>query len=920
MTAASADAHPARSRSLPIAAAARAPRWFLPARIATSVAFASAIPLILGIDIGRRLFWTVAIALLPLFFTAAGFHLWRRICPLALVGRLGEALGRAPARRVGPWLAAHYLQVQLGILVVALALRLVATNGTPIALAGFLVLITLAAATTSLLYTGKTWCNYLCPVGVVEKLYTEPTGLASTGANSQCSTCTACKKHCPDIDLEAGYWKEASSDARRTVYFAWPGIVVGFYSYFRLCSGGWSYYFSGDWTRETDQAAGLFDAGFAFAPIVPRLIAAPVTLIAFGAASFLLFALGERLARRLASRGAVPDAATDARIRHRALVLAGGLGFLLFYLFAGQPTLAGLPFWVRRAFEALVVAVGTLVFWRRFRRSEADFVEEKFARGILKRWEWGDAPTTDDLSDVVLLHTERSRHREQRVAAFKDTLRELVADGVVSASDLRVLDRLRAQLGITDKEHFKALSELGDEDKRLFDPEYRGSIERRLQREQYRRDLVRVVLGAAGRGEPPTSAELDAVRAEHKVAIEEHAAELKTLLADGGALAARFADEAVAIARLGEAVRATRSGDRAESSRAVDFFGHVAMLEARRRLASALACVPIPVDQRAWDAGALFDNASPAAERERTRLAEREPLASEQLMRALATWRADATAAPSESDALLTCAGPGTPYLRASALYLLARRDDEPARAATIGGANDPAPLVRETVYRALGARMRLTRELVRQALDDADERVRRTMRQLLGQFGDDDAPAQTLGGRGTTNPAQYATLDIRLGMDAMTLLEELMLLHGVPLFATLEPDDLEALARLARERSWALGEELCREGESGDDVFVLVEGRVRAWVRDSGGAQRTLGESTPGSCIGEMGAIDASPRSATVTAEQPTRALVLGGADFRQLCRDRPAIAENVMTVLTRRLRGLIAQAQQPAQAEPIK
>src|SRR5205814_10233883 len=44
--------------------------------------------------------------------------------------------------------------------------------------------------------------------------------------NSQCAPCVACKKHCPDIDLEQGYWKEASERPRRIAYFAWPGIVI----------------------------------------------------------------------------------------------------------------------------------------------------------------------------------------------------------------------------------------------------------------------------------------------------------------------------------------------------------------------------------------------------------------------------------------------------------------------------------------------------------------------------------------------------------------------------------------------------------------------------------------------------------------------------------------------------------------------
>ena len=62
-------------------------------------------------------------------------------------------------------------------------------------------------------YGGKTWCNFVCPVGLVEKIYTEPSRSATgrpAELTSQCAPCVACKRHCPDIDLEQGYWKEAT--------------------------------------------------------------------------------------------------------------------------------------------------------------------------------------------------------------------------------------------------------------------------------------------------------------------------------------------------------------------------------------------------------------------------------------------------------------------------------------------------------------------------------------------------------------------------------------------------------------------------------------------------------------------------------------------------------------------------------------
>jgi polyferredoxin len=98
----------------------------------------------------------------------------------------------------------------------SLWLRLIATNGDGYALAIFLLAICVAAIGVGFVFTGKTWCNYVCPVSFVEKLYTEPRGLRDT-PNSQCSTCTACRPACPDINEENSYWKEILLPSKRDV-------------------------------------------------------------------------------------------------------------------------------------------------------------------------------------------------------------------------------------------------------------------------------------------------------------------------------------------------------------------------------------------------------------------------------------------------------------------------------------------------------------------------------------------------------------------------------------------------------------------------------------------------------------------------------------------------------------------------------
>jgi CRP-like cAMP-binding protein len=70
----------------------------------------------------------------------------------------------------------------------------------------------------------------------------------------------------------------------------------------------------------------------------------------------------------------------------------------------------------------------------------------------------------------------------------------------------------------------------------------------------------------------------------------------------------------------------------------------------------------------------------------------------------------------------------------------------------------------------------------------------------------------------------------------------------------------------------------------------------------------RVLGEVAPGGCVGEMAALDDAPRTATVSAIEELRALVLPGDDFKALLDARPTMARAVLRVLSGRLRGMIS------------
>ena len=904
-----------------------APRLLIVARVVLVIALAATIPTLLGVEHGNRILWTMAIASLPLFWVVAGFHVWRRICPLAVVGQLGRLLGRPGTRKVDGWLARNYLLVQLGLLVFSLSLRLVATNGSAVWLSGFLATVVIAAAIVSFVFGGKTWCNLLCPVGLVEKIYTEPAPRAAGGPEptSQCAPCVACKKHCPDIDLEQGYWKEmpeAEVRGRRVAYYAWPGIVAGFYVYFWLCTGDWDTYWSGAWAYERGQPATWLDDGFHFAGAIPRVAAAPLTLVGFGAVSFALFALVERVGRALVTRrlGAEPpaEARTDAErtLRHQLLAFAGFAAVNAFYFFAGQPSLRRLPSWVVHGWSVLVVFATAAIFFRRWRRRESEHVQERFAQKILRKWEWGDAPPSDDLRDIYLLHTERTKQREARLRAYKETVRELVADGLVTRGELVILDSLRAQLGVSDKDHGKILAELSAEERQLFDPKYQGSVEQRLKSQQYKKALERLVVDAAIAGGAPSEASLVSLATDSGVGADEAAAELARVLGPDGPLVALVNAEIAAIEALAAAARAASTTDAAgHESATLGFVAHTARWCGSKRATRALGLLGAMVRRDELDRARAAIEAKPAtAPAQVHALRGAVPDAQVLPLHAALEGLWQGAPAPLTAAPFLALTSDPSRFLRAAVAIVLSRFDSDDARAALIAAMDDADPLVRQAAVRALGARARLTRELLQKALGDRDASVRQAAVRAVaggssGEYPAADAAllAQTV--KGVGNAGVHATLDANARVETLTEIERLMLIRQVPMFSELGPDDLDEIAAVVVERNLQPGQDLCKEGEAGDAVFLLVKGKVRVFTGGTGDRpERTLSELGPGACIGEMAVFDAAPRSATVRAVERTRLLVVPGGEFKALLVERPEISTAIIAELVRRMRGLMA------------
>ncbi|MEO8539360.1 MAG: Crp/Fnr family transcriptional regulator [bacterium] len=128
--------------------------------------------------------------------------------------------------------------------------------------------------------------------------------------------------------------------------------------------------------------------------------------------------------------------------------------------------------------------------------------------------------------------------------------------------------------------------------------------------------------------------------------------------------------------------------------------------------------------------------------------------------------------------------------------------------------------------------------------------------------------------------------------------------IRDVPLLARLPDEDVTLLASRGRVRRFNAGSTIFHEGDAGDALYVVVDGRVRISRLSGSGSEATLALVGKGDCFGEFALFDSRPRSATATAMQATRTFVVSREDFRDWVRQRPEASLALLETLSLRLR----------------
>ncbi|MGK7925093.1 MAG: hypothetical protein AB4290_07570, partial [Spirulina sp.] len=501
--------------------------------------------------LGAKIFWGMVVPTAILILLFLGHETWRRICPLSFMSQLPRALGKQRQRqKINPktqkvryelakvrqdsWLARNHLYLQFGLLCLGLCIRILFVNSHRILLGIFLLFTILSAIAVGYFYSGKSWCQYFCPMAPVEMILTGPRALFGSEAHqgerqkitqSTCRTidpsgkeknaCVGCQSPCIDIDAERNYWELFNKPGRRFMQYGYLGLVLGFYLYYFFYSGTFKYFYSGVTNHEENQLQTVLEPGFYFfghAILIPKLFAVPLTIGVFVALSYWLLSKIEKFYKGYRRRIGKP--LTQQQIQHHIFTVSTFVVFNLYFIFGGRPFLKSFPTWVELMFNGAIAIASTLWMYRTLNRSSEVYSRESLANSLRRQLsklnidfsKFLEGRSMNELKPdeiYVLAKVLPNFSKESSLQVYKGVLRDALEQGnVQSANSFERLEQLRLELGIKDEEHYNLLTDLGLENPDLLNPYKSKTKETQLRLQSYQEALELQLLDLLEMGVP----------------------------------------------------------------------------------------------------------------------------------------------------------------------------------------------------------------------------------------------------------------------------------------------------------------------------------------------------------------------------------------------------------------------------------
>ena len=808
------------------------------------------------------LFWQVAVPLVLLVLVVLSHEAWRRLCPLAFVSQLARALGwqrtvldargRPSLARVASsgWLGRHHIQLQWGLFLAGLSLRLVLLNHSPRWLAGFLLATLAGALLVGWAWAGKAWCQYFCPMAPVQTILVGPRSLlgsqahlAGSGVISQSTcrsigptgqeqrACVGCQKNCIDIDAELSFWEGLrGKPGLAWAWYSYPGVVIGFQLLQRLDPG--------------------------------QRIWAPLLLLGSGWLSVLLL----RTFRESQRRRLQPRLGTEAlqRADQIARLLATFIAVNAFFGLS-QPVLLPYLAAVSPALRMLVMAVSAMWLYRGLGRDQGQYARERISASLRQQLQklvpdlarHLDGRRVEDLGAdevVTLAKVLPAQLGASRLAVYRGVVTDLLRSGrLTRAAVLLQLAEVRRSLHLSDEDHHAVLRELAITDRRLLELD-----DRHVDLEALRRaaalEAVQELL-ALHPDDPPVQV----------LASPSLESPLERIRREQGFDDATWQDLLEGFtAGSGVHRRWLREG-------ALQLEGRFAGLESLRRAAATepLLAPLVPVQERT-------------------------------LISLLSTLLPPLQGLPADDPLVLRV----TQLLLHLPLRLqrqLAGRlpglwpDPSPSGDAAEGGPLCAAPLPTPAA-------------VVDSLWLDPDPDT--AMWALWVQDRHDPQRAAALRRQARPGRPTHPELQALLAGHPLESEQRLLQLLKVPLLAGLPPATLLTMARFGAERRLGAGEPLFELGDPAHGIAILVHGCCHVLRAGADGLLSAVTQLQPGETIGELAFFSSTPRLSEVRAAAGGATLLcFEGREFETLLQMAPEFSRELLAQLAMRLEALHAR-----------
>lgn len=811
--------------------------------------------------LGLRVFWQVVVPASLLVLVLLSHEAWRRLCPLAFISQLPRALGRqrmqrSPAGRpvvarvaADGWLARQHLRLQWALFLTGLSLRLLLLNRQPLALALFLVVTLAAAVLVGWGWSGKAWCQYVCPMAPVQAIVVGPRSLFGSAAHLQaagaitqstCRThgsqgqlqraCVGCQVGCIDIDAEQTFWQSfPGKPGQEWAWYSYPGLVLAFMLLSQPARAGW------------------------LAALPARPWVDPLLLLATGWLSVQLGRAFRRWQQQRLSRQL--GAAALQRADQLTRLLASFLAVNLFFQFS-DPTLGLAGGLAVRLLRLLVLTVSAMWLYRALRRGQPHYSRERtsaslrlqLARLVPDLDRYLEGRHLQDLgADEVftLAKVLPAQLAETRLEVYRGVLFDLLRAGRLEQAAAQVqLQELRQSLQLSDDDHHQLLRQLALTDPQLLEPGDRSRESQALRRDaaaEAVQDLLDLHPGEAPStvlAQAALQPRLERIRREQ--GLEDAVwAELLEGFAAGSRLSRQWLEQAATTLRDRLAgLESLRQEARRQPLLAP-------LLPVQERALLSLIATLLPPLQ-------AFPGDDPLPRRVQGLLATAPSRLRAQLRRAGVASAADAT------ESLGPLPSPGEVV---DGLWW----DPDPDTALWVLWVQD-------------------------QCAPERGQRLRRQARLGLPSHGDLEA-------YGAGEP--------------LPLARRLRQLLQVPLVAGLPPAALLTLARTGTERMLAPGQSLFEIGDPADLVAILLSGSCEVRRPDDDAVLMTVATLAPGDVIGELAFFSAEPRRSQVQAAgaEGARLLCFEAQPFEALLLQAPEFSQALLRQLAQRLEGLYSR-----------